>query len=777
MTTLEYALDYLARGFSLVPLYAVQDGHCDCGKPACEDAGKHPRLAWRDLTQRHPSEKMVRAWFAQWPSMNIGIVTGPVSGVVVLDVDRGGEESLEDKPIPMTPMCRTGGGGRHVFFRYPPDAEIRNFAAKLPGLDLRAFGGYVVAAPSNHRSGNCYEWYDSMGLDDVDLAELPSWILELCAQKPSKPSTKPAGDKIGEGERNSTLFRDASAMRRRGLSESAIYAALKVTNAERCAPPLPDDELQKIAQSAAKYTPEGDFHDDPSQYKPIDAKPDRPTHDDHTEAGNAELFILQHGENLRYARHLGNWHVWSGKHWEPDADGAVTRLAIETTRSRYDELKLCDSKEERARLFGFIKTSENRGKLESMLAIAHDLEGVTIQSDMLDADPWALNVANGTVDLQTGCLKPHAQVDLITRCLPIEYDPDAECPRWLQFLSEVFAEDDDLIRFVARAVGYSLTGLTREQCFFLLHGMGSNGKSVFRTILQAITGEYARSTPMNTFLEQKNEGIRNDLAMLKVARIVCASETGQSRRFDEALLKTMTGQDPITARYMRQDFFTFVPQFKVWLFCNHLPRMDGGDYAMTRRIRLIPFTVRFAFPEDPEPLPPFADRGLETKLLNELPGILTWAIRGCLDWQRHSLGDAQAVKIAVRKYANDQDQFGQFLESCCVLTERASATAKDLFAEYCQWCSVNGERAASNNTFGRKLTDKGFTREHTRSGAIWHGLGLLVNREPGDMPGDELPLQPEGDCPHCNSGEFFWQPYANDGKGGWCCSFCKVIRR
>jgi putative DNA primase/helicase len=361
-----------------------------------------------------------------------------------------------------------------------------------------------------------------------------------------------------------------------------------------------------------------------------------------------------------------------------------------------------------------------------MIDDARALPPIPILPDALDADPWLLNVANGTIDLRTGELRAHRREDLLTRLAPVEYDPDAQAPCWAAFLERIFAGDGELIGFLRRAVGYSLTGQTGEQVFFILHGTGANGKSTLLEALGAMLGDYGAKTPTETLLIKRSAGISNDVARLRGARLVTAVEAEDGQRLAESLVKQLTGGDTITARFLYQEAFEFAPTFKLWLATNHKPTIRGTDYAIWRRIRLIPFAV--TIPEKEQ------DRTLPDKLKAELPGILAWAVRGCLEWQREGLGLPEAVKAATAAYQVEQDTLAAWLDACCILSPTATARAGQLYKNYRAWAEENGERPMTGHKFGRTLTERGFDKYKDRAGWAYVGLGVADSEE------NELPI-------------------------------------
>lgn len=460
-----------------------------------------------------------------------------------------------------------------------------------------------------------------------------------------------------------------------------------------------------------------------------------------TDLGNAELLHARHGQDIRYCETVGGWLWWDGSRWTRRADLRLGHLANLSARARLAAASgswdLGDEK--RKKQIAWALQSEGASKRAACLDQARTIPGVAIESDQLDADPWLLAVGNGTLDLRTGRLGPHEREHLITRLVPVEYDPDATCPRWLAMLDRILVEPD-LIAYVQRAIGYSLTGSVREQCFFLLHGTGRNGKSTFVDTINALLGEYAQRADFETFLNKnRGDGPRNDLARLAGARFVHSSEADEGRRLAEALIKDLTGDEPITARFLHREYFDFRPTHKLWLAANHLPKIRGTDEGIWRRVHLIPFTVRIPEAEQ--------DRDLSHKLQCELPGILAWAIRGCLEWQREGLRPPEAVRGATQEYREEMDTLGKFLGEHTVSNPRSFAPAGKLYEAYKLWAEGCGEFVLTQTMFGRQMSQRGYARRKIGSGYIqWYGLGLLARTDP-DRPelGETVQEEVEGD--------------------------------
>jgi putative DNA primase/helicase len=404
-----------------------------------------------------------------------------------------------------------------------------------------------------------------------------------------------------------------------------------------------------------------------------------------TDAGNAARFALQHRGWARYCYAWRTWVLW----------------AI---------------------------TSESEPRLRAMLNLAASEPGVPVTPEELDADPLLLNCKNGTVDLRTGALRPNRREDLITKEVPVVFDPAATCPTFDAFLDHIFAGNARVIGFLQRAIGYSLTGDTTEQCLFVLWGGGSNGKSTLLTTAVTMLGEYAVSTRPETFMLKSGDAIPNDLAQLKGARLVIAVEAEAGHRLAEGLIKQATGGDRLTARFMRAEFFTFEPTFKIFLASNYRPTIRGTDRAIWRRIKLLPFSV--TIPDDQQ------DRHLADKLKGELSGVLAWAVRGCLAWQQSGLDEPDEVRVATEIYRGDMDVLGGFLRDCCVTDEPAARIGSGpLYQAYDGWCHTNGERAVSKRAFGLRLIERGFTQARTKEERLWHGLRL---RGVMDAAGDAM---------------------------------------
>lgn len=435
-----------------------------------------------------------------------------------------------------------------------------------------------------------------------------------------------------------------------------------------------------------------------------------------SDTGNAEMIASMYGDRLRFDHIRSKWLVWTGNSWKIDDDRQVRRMAIEALRARLATVINQPTSKDRDEKLKYLIGSESRNRLDAMLDIAGSLYPLADNGSGWDADPFLLGTPNGVINLANGELRGGWPGDRITKQTGVEFDPKATCPRWLQTLHEVFDNDTEMVSFFQKAVGYSVTGDQREQCLFLCHGSGANGKSTVLTTLRAVLGDYAANTPFNTFEMRRGDTSTNDLAGLSGARFVTASETNESNRLNEARVKSITGGDPVTARFLFGEYFTFQPTFKIWLAMNHLPTITGTDDGIWRRVRLIPFTVSFRGREDAQ---------LVNKLNRERAGILAWAVEGARRWLEESLAPLPgAVTRASNEYRDASDMLLIFLDERTVKDKRARIKSGSLYQAYKAWCNEIGERAISLQLFGAKMKEHGY-EANKKSGNKWYeGIGL-----------------------------------------------------
>lgn len=431
-----------------------------------------------------------------------------------------------------------------------------------------------------------------------------------------------------------------------------------------------------------------------------------------TESGNAELYHFFNRGRMLYVQTMG-WLAWDGSRWAEDVEGLAALRATAPVIAWLHAHQGGDVDDSKAAFKWAMKTEERKGR-QSMVALAKAKYGVRFED--LDADPWLFNVANGVLDLRTAALLPASPERLITKQAPVAYDENAQCPRWRKFLHRICNGDLELVAYMQRFVGYCLTGSVEEQMLSFFYGNGSNGKSTLTLVLQKLFGDYACSSPGNLLLARSNDQHPTAFADLRGIRFTVCQETEQGKAWDESLIKQLTGTDIIRARRMHKDFFEFRPSHKIIMSGNHKPTVKGVDKGIWRRIKLVPFAATI---EDGE-----KDKRLLEKLIAELPGILNWALEGCLLWQTHGLGTCQAVDQGTEEYRQDEDVIEQFLEACALHDADRAATRKELYQAYEQWNRGQGELPMSTKAFTAKMVAKGATMKKIQGERYWVGIRL-----------------------------------------------------
>lgn len=688
-SALKTALQLAERGIPCFPLQANKKTPLK-GSHGCKDATCDP--------------DQLRAWFADYPDRNVGAATG--NGLVVIDVDnkrgKNGSAAWQDllPDVPSTLISKTPNDGMHYWFR--TDENIQNSVDKLGvGIDVRSDGGYVVVPPS-FVDGKHYEWETD---PNTPIPPLPPVVLNAILNAAAAPRPNGAtvsSGKVMEGGRNDHLFRYACRLRGADWDHAAILSELHKYNRQQCQPRLPKREVEAIAKSVLKY----------------------PSNDALTETGNAARFHARFGDVVRYAVEAKQWLVADGGLWRPDTSGQVVEYMKDIAR----ELKRAAANETGARrknLEKWAKRSESASVIRASLTLAQSISGVPVNAEDLDADPMLLALPNGVLDLYNGELLPHDRTLLLTRQAGPRWDPEAECPRWLEFLDRIFARDASLIAYLKRLFGYALTGRTSEQAFVMFHGNGRNGKSTLLLVLRKILGDYARHAQPQLLTESRYQGGPNpSLARLRGARLVTTTETEENQRLSESLVKQITGSDPIEVRGLYQDPFEFVPAFKIILATNHMPKIRGNDDAIWRRIHLVPFDV--AIPES-EVIPDF-----DAELLKEASGILRWMVEGCLEWQEKGLAPPEAVLSATGQYRAAEDVIGNFLTEAGFTSSSVRRT--EVYSTYSSWAHDQGFGVMSTKRLYAALRHKGF--QEKKVNGTWYFAGLPTGGTPWRV--DEL---------------------------------------
>ena len=771
---LDAATSYAQRGWRVIPLhYITAAGVCSCEHGGeCPSQGKHPvHKAWQDVGtadldkigywwRQHPGSPLPEDWH---PRANIGIVTGRESGIFALDVDAGGELTLAQyenrfkTEMPLTWIQSTGSGGTHYVFRHPP-FEVRNSAKKVlgAGLDIRGYHGFIVVAPSVSDKGA----YELLPVHDVEPVDAPAWLLEkLRSHDAGQKGTIAAGVEpaagtgyarryaekavLGEAEtmreaepgtRNDTLNRCAFALGTLGgaglVTEDVAWQALH--EAARAAG-LNEHEILPTFLSGWRKGLQSPRN---IQWSIIgDSWPVRARN----EFGLSDRLADHYGDMLRWVPELKTWMVYEGGCWvirQPDTGEAYAQVMIrnlpDTEGMMYDAEPGYNDEGDQipSPLDGFLEWCFKQQTVKAVSAgtrLAKGLAVMRISQATLNPDPLLLNAINGVVDMRTGEKLAHDPEQRMSLQCPVSYVPMATAPRWEAFLERV-QPDPEMRDYLQRIAGYSATGLTDEQVIFVHHGQtGANGKSVFEDVLQQILGNYAQSVPVETLMHTNVEGrVPNDVARMDGRRLLTASETRDGKRFDEQLIKQLTGGDTISARFMRSEFFDFKVIGKIHIATNHKPRLSD-DEATWRRIRLVTWNVQI--PEDER------IAGLASSLVrDEGEGILWWIIQGALQWMQQGLNPPEVAQRAVAEYRYEEDSVAQFIESgLTVLPEghwvkvnTVGSSVSDIWHHYINWAKENGHPELKQPTLTRRLAKKGHVYE--RSGG-WAGF-LDLNVHP-----------------------------------------------
>ena len=450
-----------------------------------------------------------------------------------------------------------------------------------------------------------------------------------------------------------------------------------------------------------------------------------------TDLGNAERLVARHGDKLRYCGAWKAWLIWRETHWERDETNQVERYTKETVRSIYAEVSIVDDPQERKAISKHAVKSESEARIKAMISLASSEKTIPIEPSMLDADPWLFNVANGTIDLHTGELRAHRQSDLMTKLAPIVYNPEARLPLWEQFLCGATDSSAELMAFLQRAVGYSLTGSTREEKLFFVHGPSRTGKSTFLDAVKMVLGSYAAVADFETFLAQHNAGgPRQDIARLAGARFVMSIEVAEGRKLAEGLVKTITGGDEITARFLFGKEFEFRPSFKLWLAANSAPKARTDDDAIWNRIIRIPFD-QVVPQEKRDPRVKLALRDAQIAG----PALLAWAVKGCLAWQRDGLRIPQEVIASSEGYRLEVDRLASFMDDCCILDPEGWTWSSVLIEEYENWAKTTREkRPLRGKAFGDRLRARGCIAGRRPKGELgptrgWQGIRMQEKDE------------------------------------------------
>ena len=654
---------------------------------------------------------------------NAGLRTGSTSGVVVIDLDEYKDEydpqAVAALSLPATVTARTGRGGRQLYYAYGGQVHVGNSAGKLaPAVDTKADGGQVVFPGSVHpETHKRYEWVSGLEPWAVELAELPAHIVERLTTPNTTPKNAPVASRAKippNGDRYATtaLEREVAAVcganngtRNETLNKASFSLGTLVGGGF-----LVREQVEQALLDAAQTAGLPQAEADATIRSGIDAGVEHPRQVEDRPAitsrqqiptlqpgrfrldlyGNADRFIHLHGKDVLWCEERGQWLVWDGRVWNPDAIRQAPHLAEITIRAMLKEA--AEAKDDKTLNWAVRCNKSAQARKEMLDVVKHR---APVRPDQFDRNPWLLGVENGAVDLKAGRLVPHGRNLMITALCPTVYDVNARCPRWEQFMVEIMDGNEAMVGALQRMAGYFLTGDISVQILPIFYGPGGNGKNVFLDTVTGLMGPYATEAPDGLITARRNDEHPTEIADLCGKRLVVASETEEGRKMRIGLVKKLTGNKNLKGRFMRQDYFEFERTHKTVLVTNNMPVITEMSNAIWRRLRLIPFTV--TIPENKQ------DKQLTEKLVAEWPGILAWAVRGCRDWQQREcdLALPEAVQLATAEYRNDSDHVGDFISERCSIwpaNQRMKTAKERIYSAYTDWC-----RSVSEDMLGRKI--------------------------------------------------------------------------
>ena len=686
MSNLQAALDYANKGFKILPVRLNKAPYNTNGKDG----------ATTDI-------EVIKKWWATWPDALIGIHTtmySPTPFGYVLDIDMDGEkqggaelQALERQyeQLPPTLIARTGGGGLHYVF-HSNNPNLKGVVGFKPNLDFRAEGNYIVVAPSITPKG-AYEW-----LNDLNPAQLPEWLENLIVEGGSrnKLSLNTAiTEGFVEGSRDDGLFKKAAQYVGKAVPYQEASIILN-TIAANCKPPHSEEETQRALNSAYGNA-------DYDQVYKFEV------------AALADRFANDYKYYLKFIPALNYWITWTDKYWKRDDMLLTDTLARAIPEKVRRGLVTVENKDPESAILkvgkAFLKQITHFSVYSRIPQHAAHL--MSISYEECNKDDYKLGLSNGVLDLKTNTLITGVAAKnlLITYHSPVEFNPKARCPNFVKFMKEIFGFDKDIIGYMQRFIGYTLTGSSQERALLILHGNGSNGKSLLLKVLRELMGSYARLLNAAVLMKSTTEnatGPDANIASLAGRRFIMTSETGNHQRLNENLVKQLTGDEPLSARApYAKEALEFDVKFKMFMATNHKPYIDDVDPAIWARVKMIPFTQRFLEPEDcSRPTHHPINRTLYDTLVKELPGIMNWAVEGCLQWQSKGLREPAIIKQATAAFKSDSDIIGEWVEGFTTGRADDEVIGADLYNSYAVWCANNNTRAISRNAFSRRIGEQ-----------------------------------------------------------------------
>lgn len=690
MTLRDAAITYARAGIAVFPLVS---------------GTKIPAIAGGFKSSSNNIEQ-VSAWWPKGSLNNIGIATGAVNGHIAVDVDvKSGVDGYaswsalksELDVVDSTLCCDTPSGGMHVFYASPQDLTISNKVGFLPGVDIRGDGGYVVASPSIV-DGKRYKWKDN----PIQPVSVPDALVQQLMKNRRQPLEAMSTAKcdiapVKAGGRNEKLFRLALTQMKAGHTKTEVQD-FSIRANELFQPPMELSEVNEIVNNVFRLY-------------------EKTIHVNYTDSGNAAKFSQLYGDVIRYVIETDSWLLWNGVYWEPTSYIVIQGMAKDVAKTFHNEADAMDQGAMKARLKKHALSAESATRIKDMIILFKSEPGIGLPIAKLDSDGFLLGVKNGYIDLKTGNFYPPDQSKMITQIAGTHFDEKATCPQWVKFVGQVMGGDKELVTYLQRKMGYSLTSSLIEQCMDFGYGFGANGKSTYLNLNLALMGDYGAQASGDLLLDRarSNGGPSGDIASLRGKRFVAMSEVDEGRHFSEALVKSMTGGDAIVARHMYQSQFTFIPTHKMFVAGNHKPVVKGNDDGIWRRMRLIPFSVSIK-KEDRDP-------NLENKLKSELPGILNWAIEGCLAWQRDGLTTPKAIASATAEYRGEMDIVGSWIRENCIEGPYHTLMFDEAYESFSAWAKDYFGFSYTKKKLGTLLIERGYEKANTAK-RKYLGIGL-----------------------------------------------------
>ena len=758
------ALQYVEQGFRVF---------------TCRKGSKAPATpnGWHDATR---DKDELTEMFARDPQANIAIVIE--DGFCVIDVDeykpgaafRFEELCNELGDLPDCPTQITARGGKHLLFRVPTDVPLRHGTEVFGGGVDFLVKGYILVQNAHIDGAGSYVWDNA--IDELSGAPyLPdAWIRAAMIPRSRTPReqapaikshTWAAFDGVGyekyasaaldaecrrvldapAGTKNEVIFKAAACVGELvivgALSHADAFARLFEAASHRDMASSDPDGDDKLIDCIDRGLDQGKKNPRSLPERDVDRRraereASLPSHEPDlmvqmcNDLGNADRLIGMYGDDLRYVHEWGRWITWDGKRWDTRSSGLASMLAEDVSRAYLRQVsehkgKATGDASEAEK--GFSKHHERWARASAsnvvrggMLKAAEHRPEVAMPHDALDVDPWLLNLSNGIINVKTGQFQPHNPLLLCSRLAGASYDAGAKCPKWESLASRIFNNDAGLIAFVRRSMGIALTGDVSEQYLWFLHGGGGNGKSTLAKVMCSLLGEYYHKANDDFLVTDGRARHPTEFVGLFNRRLVTCAEPNQAQSLDEGRVKALTGGEQIAARGMRQDFWSFDPTFKLWVQANHKPKATADDFAIWRRILLVPFEV-FVPPSERE-------TDIDAQLERELPGILNWCLDGASDWLTNGLNPPQSVTDATDRYRTETDPVGMFLgdEDWVTVDPAEFVSSQRLYKVYRQWCEENGRRPVASQKLGRTLTRMGYLRVKEAGVRGWHGITAIV---------------------------------------------------